>query len=152
MAFEQNPRNLSREDVFRRANIWWLGPLCLQALWHLAVARLRFAKLAVPLLLASNAEIARAARGPTQARPGDCSAVERISYVIPRIACRLPFRADCLVQAMAAQQWLHELGIASRIVIGVEHPQGKDFGAHAWLSYGDFVVTGGETGQYAPLV
>lgn len=72
--------------------------------------------------------------------------VDRIAYVVPRIAARLPWRADCLVQALAAKRWLESRGISSRIYLGVNENQfdGIEFEAHAWLSAGGHIVTGGD--------
>lgn len=78
--------------------------------------------------------------------------VDRVTYVIPRVAARLPWRADCLVQALAAERWLASAGIATRLTIGVPRVKRPDFEAHAWLTAGDKVVTGGDISGYVPLV
>lgn len=77
--------------------------------------------------------------------------VERVAYAIPRVAARVPWRADCLVQAMAARRWLASRGIGSTIHFGV--PKGKQpaFEAHAWLTVGERVVTGGNISGYIPF-
>jgi len=75
-----------------------------------------------------------------------------IAYTIPRVAHRMPFRADCLVQALAAQNWLASNGIASAIVIGAERPKDKPFAAHAWLTCDGRVITGGEIERYTELI
>lgn len=67
-----------------------------------------------------------------------------MAWLIPRIAERLPFRGDCLVQAIAAQEWLCDLGIPSRIGIGIRQEEGADFESHAWLAVGRLVVVGGD--------
>lgn len=72
----------------------------------------------------------------------------RIAYVIPRLSDRLPWRSDCVIQAVAAQNWLSSLGAPSEIQIGVENPKDGQFGAHAWLLYGESVITGGDIAQY----
>ena len=78
--------------------------------------------------------------------------VDRVAFVIPRVAARLPWRADCLVQAMAAQRWLGRYGIATTLTLGVPKDKMPTFAAHAWLSAGDRIVTGGDVSGYVPLV
>ena len=77
--------------------------------------------------------------------------VDRVAYVIPRVAARLPWRADCLVQAMAAQRWLSRARIATSLTLGVPKDKGPMFEAHAWLSAGSRIVTGGDVSDYIPL-
>ena len=77
--------------------------------------------------------------------------VDRVAYVIPRVAARLPWRADCLVQAMAAQRWLSRAGIATSLTLGVPKDRRPAFEAHAWLSAGGRIVTGGDVSDYVPL-
>lgn len=78
--------------------------------------------------------------------------VERVAYLIPRIAARVPWRSDCLVQALAAQRWLAGSKIASDIWIGVRKPDPGQFDAHAWLKAGGRVVTGGDVSGFTPLI
>lgn len=78
--------------------------------------------------------------------------VERVAYVLPRLSARLPWRSDCLIQAVAGQNWLRAYGLQSEIQIGVEIPEGGDFAAHAWLVHHDVVVTGGDIARYEVLL
>lgn len=77
--------------------------------------------------------------------------VRRIAYMIPRVAARLPWRADCLVQALAAQSWLSRHRIRTSLTLGVPRNKPVDFVAHAWLTAGDRIVTGGDVSDYVPL-
>ena len=81
----------------------------------------------------------------------DASLADRIAFVIPRVAARVPWRADCLVQALAAERWLASAGIASRLTLGVPRDKRPDFEAHAWLTAGNRIVTGGDISGYVPL-
>lgn len=83
---------------------------------------------------------------------GQSALVERVAYVIPRVAARLPWRADCLIQAMAAERWLASAGIATVLTLGVPKDKRPEFEAHAWLSAGGRIVTGGDVSGYVPLV
>ena len=78
--------------------------------------------------------------------------VERVRYTIPRVAARLPWRADCFVQALAAKHWLHHRGVPTCLCIGVRKDRPDAFEAHAWLKHGDVIVTGGDIAGYVPIV
>lgn len=67
-----------------------------------------------------------------------------VAWLIPRVAGRLPLRGDCLVQAMAAQEFLVHLGIASVIGIAIRQESGAKFESHAWLAVDKRVVVGGD--------
>ena len=76
-------------------------------------------------------------------------ALDRIAWVVPRVAARMPFRSDCLVQALAAQAMLSRRGIASRVHLGARKGPGGGIEAHAWLTAGGRTVTGGRIDGYA---
>lgn len=131
----------------------WLASYCVRGLWELVLARIVFARLEARDIPQRNRESKSAAAQQASVRPAVTPAITpadlaRMSYVLPRLSDRLPWRSDCLVQAIAAQHWLSTFGAASEIQIGVEHPEGGDFGAHAWLLYNDKVVTGGDIDRY----
>lgn len=78
--------------------------------------------------------------------------VERVRTMVPRVAHYLGWPSDCLIQALAAQDWLQRAGISSRIVVGGRARAGHGFDAHAWLLVGTREVTGwdnAEAGSYA---
>lgn len=131
---------LTRRDVPLR--LWW------RALVELARARARHGSLPVAEIETLNAQWASAARGPAAAEPQDAPLVRLVAHAIPRVAWFLPWRSDCLPQAMAAQQWLGAEGVATAIVIGVDRERGGAFESHAWLQYGDQVVTGGNVARF----
>lgn len=68
--------------------------------------------------------------------------LERISWAIAAAANRVPWRADCLVQAMAAARWLRRHDCGWRLLIGVRRSTSGGLEAHAWLSSADTVITG----------
>ena len=78
--------------------------------------------------------------------------VERVRVAIVRASSRLPWRSDCLVQALAARSWLHRLGVETSLCIGVPEEQRERFEAHAWLMHGKTVITGGDISAYIPLL
>ncbi len=126
--------------------------LAIRAIFELARGRQAFAKSAPAAFLRENERLATVARPPASALPGDDLLVRQVGYMIPRMARRVPWRADCLVQSLAAQRWLASAGIASVLKIGAERPDGAGFNAHSWLAYGDMVVTGGEVDGYEVLL
>lgn len=112
---------------------------------ELAIARLRLNSPHAQALIAAS---------PAKARTLDrhqAVLVERVAFAIPRVAARLPWRADCLVQALAANRWLGRHGIATTLTLGVPTDMPKKFEAHAWLTAGDRIVTGGDVSGFVPL-
>lgn len=65
------------------------------------------------------------------------------SWAIPSAANRVPWRSDCLIQAMAAAAWLRSRHMGWQLHIGVRREPDGSLGAHAWLTAADQVVTGG---------
>lgn len=86
-----------------------------------------------------------------QLSPSQAALVEQVAYVIPRVAARMPWRADCLVQALAAKRWLGRHDVATTLSLGVPREKAIDFEAHAWLSAGENVVTGGDITSFQQI-
>ena len=107
-----------------------------RATWELAFARWSLANFD-PRLLTAN--------GNQRAADRD---IDRITFATRAMGARVPWRSDCLVQALAAQRWLASLGIGSAIHLGVK-PSESPIDAHAWLMVGDRIVLGGEVADYA---
>ena len=84
-------------------------------------------------------------------RPGTTERLNRVRLAIARASRIVPWRADCLVQAMAARSWLHRHDISTRLSIGVPAAAEPDFEAHAWLSHGGYIVTGGDVTRFVAL-
>ena len=134
----------------RRTDLGWVVAYSLRGLGELVRARLAFARLKAADIPMRNRAAAEATRTGSGNEPAVI--VARIGYVLPRISARLPWRSDCLVQAIAAQNWLAAGGMASEIRIGVERAEETGFGAHAWLVHGETVVTGGDIDRYHLLL
>ena len=138
-------------DLKRAAGLGWTawGDMA-RALVELAIARLRLGTRNTRELLLR----AQTRDGPEPVLadgPNPDALVDRVSFAIPRVGQRVPWRADCLVQALAAQQWLGRRGIPTTLVIGVRKPGPADFEAHAWLMAADRIVTGGQVAGYHPI-
>ena len=127
-----------------------LARASMRAASELALARLRFARFSMAMVARGNANAARG-READAASEADRVTLEQLAFVIPRVAARLPWRSDCLPQAMAAQRWLADEGIASTLTIGIDRRDGLPFSAHAWLRHGEKVVTGGAVADYAAI-
>ena len=76
--------------------------------------------------------------------------VDRVAYIVPIMGLRVPWRSDCVVQALAARRWLARGGVGSNLCIGVRN-DAQGFQAHAWLKVGERIVTGGDISTYAEL-
>ncbi|MEL7444668.1 MAG: lasso peptide biosynthesis B2 protein [Pseudomonadota bacterium] len=130
----------------------WLAPLAMRGILELAKGRWQFAGLKAADIPERNRQVSQITADLTSTSEAQKGLIGRIMYAMPRIARRMPWRSDCLVQALAAQNWLAAHEIRSVIVIGVEKPGDGDFGAHAWLAHGQTIVTGGEIERYSVLL
>ncbi|SJZ87839.1 Transglutaminase-like superfamily protein [Sediminibacterium ginsengisoli] len=77
-----------------------------------------------------------------------------ISTAIRRGCRHAPFRTMCFEKAIAAKLMLRLRRMPSVLFLGVSFEKGgvKTMKAHAWLQYGDSIVTGGdEMQQYHPV-
>ncbi len=134
------------------ATAWRRGPGVWRdvavAAWELALANRAFRHTPagdLPLLARDEgAGAGKALSGRQQAL------LERVAYAVPIMGLRVPWRSDCVVQALAARRWLARGGIGSRVCIGVRN-DADGFQAHAWLKVGDRIVTGGDVSAYAEL-
>ncbi len=123
------------------------------AAYELCRARI---ELAVRPVAAILADLQRAQEAPAQACacPVD---VARLSWAINAAAARAPWRADCLVRAMAASRWLRRVRLQPRFHLGVAKGAEGELAAHAWLTCRDsahreIAVTGGDGADFAPLI
>jgi hypothetical protein len=66
----------------------------------------------------------------------------RIGRAVAIAARNVPWRADCLPQAIAARMLLRRHGLPSTLHIGVTRDEAKGLTGHAWLTCGETVVTG----------
>ncbi len=132
-------------------NLAWLVPYAVRGIFELVRARIIFDRMTTKDIVARNAWSAKQ-RALTTSCTNHSVTLGRIAYVIPRIADRLPWRSDCLIQAIAAQNWLARSGLVSEIQIGVERSQESPFGAHAWLIHEGKLVTGGDISRYQTLL
>ena len=121
--------------------------------WELARSRLHLHRTQPGDVFGLNARSARAGAAAADMPPEEADRHYRhVAGFISAMAVRVPWRADCLVQAMAAQRWLISKGLPSEIVVGAaKHPNGR-FEAHAWLLRGETVLLGGDIARFEPLL
>ena len=78
--------------------------------------------------------------------------VRRAAKLAPGLGRVLPWRADCLVQAIAAQRYLSARHMPTRIVIGLDRDGAGQLESHAWLTWQDTVVLGGAVNRFAVVL
>ena len=125
--------------------VWLDVPL---AAWQLLLANRTLARTAVgdlPLLPSNGSGQAH----DPLSREQD-ALVDRVAYIIPIMGLRVPWRSDCLVQALAARRWLLRANVVSHVCLGVRKDN-QALKAHAWLKVGERIVTGGDISSYAEL-
>ena len=78
--------------------------------------------------------------------------MQRLSWAIAVAAKYVPWRSSCLIQAIAADRWLRRHQLRPDFYLGVAKDEHDAFAAHAWLRYGDLIVTGGRSAQFSILM
>jgi len=129
--------------VLTRPRLW---PDLICATWELCIARWKLGQRKASELVSAGQQGNLPAVSPASER-----LIARVAWVIPRVAARVPWRADCLVQATAARRWLARHDIATDLWIGTRKDR-QGFEAHAWLCHGETVVTGGDVSGFVPLI
>jgi hypothetical protein len=107
----------------------------LKAIRLLVVARWQHLTRPIKVILTDFEQVA-------DKKPADPDETELIGWAIAAVAARVPWRSDCLLQAMAAARWLNDLDRCHSLSIGVRKSTTGLLEAHAWLKSGDTIVTG----------
>lgn len=120
----------------------------------LAAARITLRTITPADVLARNAAVSRdtARRNPAPDSATTARICDEAAFFINRMAARVPWRSDCLVQALAGQGWLAQAGLASEIVVGTAKQADGSFHSHAWLRCGERIVLGGDITGFNPLL
>jgi hypothetical protein len=122
---------LSRQDRF----------LLLEAILWLAIAGIVIALLPFRHVGLMAARPIRRPKLPRQAR---ANTVRRIRWAIITTAARVPWRALCFQQGLAAQFMLRRRGIPSVLYYGAAQDDRNGLYAHVWVRHGDVNIIGGE--------
>ena len=107
----------------------------LTAIWLLARARLEHRRKPIKAVL-------QRFETTTSRSVASAAETELVGWAINSAASRVPWRSDCLLQAMAASMWLDRIERRYKLNIGVRRNAAGELEAHAWLTSGDLVVTG----------
>lgn len=144
------PADPSRQwSAYKRA---WFALVAMRVVADLAVARVLLRRIVGHDVVRLNAAAERLAVDNAPS-PGNAEALlAHVSRIVPRAAGLVPWRSDCLVQAIAGQRLLSAFTIPGLIRIGSR----KDFNGmlepHAWLECLGRVVTGGDVQGYVVLL
>lgn len=120
----------------------------LQAAVALVLARLAVAVLAFRL---STRVLGLHAEGPDPAAPRGHERAAVVGWAVDAASRRLPWPSNCLVQALAAALLLRCHSISATLSLGVTRDNAARISAHAWLSCGEVIVTGGHSGEFEEL-
>lgn len=142
------PGGAQTKRGFRFRHLLLRPDLVIVGMARLAVARWQLSAIKSADIEARN----QRSRAEAACYRGNDVAIERIGIAIRSASWIVPWRSDCLVQAIAAQDWLVRHGIFSRIVIGVGPQRTGSFEGHAWLLAGERIVTGGEVSEHSVLL
>jgi hypothetical protein len=119
----------------------------LAAIGYLSRAWLIYRRQPAAMLVARLRETSVRSHGQAAAIRVD---TEHIAWALSAAARRMPFRADCLIQALAADLWLERHDVArdfhmavSRTGATASGDAGGGIAAHAWLEVGGKAVSGG---------
>ena len=88
-----------------------------------------------------------------RAMPAQLAIALRVGTAINRASRYVPWRSDCLVQALAAQTWLKRNGVPATLHLGALRTAERECpNTHAWLMCGETVITGGDVAAFSPFV
>jgi len=89
----------------------------------------------------------------TRARDQDVEAgILRLKWAISAAGAVLPWRTDCLIQCLAADNVLRGRGLTPDFYLGVTKHTSSNFRAHAWLRCGGISVAGGDSSDFKVLI
>lgn len=147
------PGDDRRRRVGRTVRRFFALPLRDQAVAAQAAVLLGISALLLGLLSYPRLERllgTRFAESPDVVADGHVRQAERIGRLVRSTSARVPWRSDCLPQAMTAKLLLRRRGIDSTLYVGAAfldtkpgQPVPRELRAHAWLRCGSVYVTGG---------
>ena len=112
-----------------------LEAVCTLGLARLTILFVPFRRIA-PVLGKTMAETSRDDREHMVVAAG-------VSYAVETVARHTPWDSKCLARALAAKVMLRRRGVRSTLYLGLGKDGMGGLLAHAWLRYGETIVTGG---------
>jgi hypothetical protein len=138
-----------RKPLNRLAQLSWdEWSLLVETLVGLTKARILVRVLPFPALATRLGE--HMAETGTADHPSRQPFLASLTWSVGALSRRLPWRCQCLEQALAAQMLLRRRNIPHTLYLGARLQQGR-LEAHAWVRCGGRLVTG-ETGETFPMV
>lgn len=107
----------------------------------LAAARIAILNLPFPTI----GRIASVRPGARRAPAASAERLERVRWAVTACARRVPFRALCFEQGLAAQVMLRRRGIRSTLYYGAKLDANRTLVAHVWVCHGNVGVIGADT-------
>jgi hypothetical protein len=120
----------------------------LTAICELAIARLRLAFASERRVV----EWVRRSASGTSSSVGGADNLDAISWALSVGARRVPWRADCLVAALAATRWLRRMGMCPEAFVGVAKTAEGAFIAHAWVRCAHRTIVGAGAAEFVAIV
>src|SRR5687768_7345613 len=75
-------------------------------------------------------------------RRGNPQRAARIAWALQSTAAVVPWRADCLIRAIAARHWAARVGLPFEFHLGVSFGKAGKLEAHAWSLSGTMFLSG----------
>lgn len=143
-----------RTDIAKFAELDGYTKACLaRAVVELALARINVRRGFIPKLIGGRKphSAKEPFAGPGSLTPSQRCFLDRAVFALGVMGSRVPWKSDCLIQALAAWRWLGSKGIATSIRVGVRKDEPSGLAAHAWLTLGETVVFGGDVEPFVAL-
>jgi hypothetical protein len=124
-------------------------PVLIEAVIWLLVARIILRLLTIT----RTVSLLIPARKLTLSSPVSLDTLARVRWAVRLGARKVPWRALCFEQGIAAQRMLMRRGIAADLVYGVARNGNGSTEAHVWTRVADHTVVGGPLGdRFKPIV
>jgi hypothetical protein len=104
----------------------------------------RFIILGMPFKLIANKLGKSMVMSNVEMDPQNHNRVMTISQLIRLLSPHTPWQSKCFVQALTAKEIMNLLKIPSTVYFGLARADDGSLIAHAWVTYGEFIVTGSE--------
>jgi hypothetical protein len=114
-------------------------------------ARVRFGRISARQLV-EELKVDAGAQTPAPLDLIQTARVTRLSWAIRMAAACVPWRADCLIQVIAADSLLRKRGLTPSFHLGVAKEVGGRLAAHAWLTCGDVIVNSGSVERFSVII